>query len=195
MKEWANVVHTAQHTEAHGRPWHFSHRSAQRLTAIAPSWFQAGIMTILSFKSIWLNRAGTNKISAGSSLIMMILCRRKRTGWKVPKSWANPRWRRLPLKDPSVPICSQTGRGVGDFPASYHAREAETKVGTRGRERACANCLIGFRRSLRTRPLSIWKGIWLTLCYLIMCQLPSQTNNQQMKFRVYICVYCSARFQ
>ena len=76
---------------------------------------------------------------------------------KGPKVLSKSSMKELPLKDPSVPICSQTGRGVGDFRASYHAREAETKVGTRGRDRACTNCLIGLRRGLQICPLSIWK--------------------------------------
>ena len=134
MKEWANVVHTAQHMAGHGTSVTALHRDLRLSHHPASNFFQAGIIEILSFKSIWLHWASTNKITAGSSLIMMILCRRKRTGWKVPKSWANPRWRRLPLKDPSVPICSQTGRRVGDFRASYHARRGRKLAGVGGSE-------------------------------------------------------------
>lgn len=106
---------------------------------------------------------------------------------KGPKVLSKSSMKELPLKDPSVPICSQTGRGVGDFPASYHAREAETKVGTRGRDRACTNCLIGLRRRLRTRPLSIWKGIWLTL--LVLSHNVSITIQEKETTNEISCVY------
>ena len=56
---------------------------------------------------------------------------------KGPKVLSKSSMKELPLKDPSVPICSQTGRRVGGLP-SLLSRTAETKVGTRGRREPTA---------------------------------------------------------